>query len=342
MTVVSILLTSLAFQGAKSSDLRLVDVKPAGLAVSVPKSWAQNPKDGTISASLKVPIPGSKLLGKMDIGYVDDESKDVDGFLEAAKNVLTVGGNTVERQWKVDIMTSPLALTRFSKGDTTTVRGVLFRPIKSKFVISVSGPTAEFDKVEPYLLSTLESMREVKIIKPKTPTLAVERKIQITRPSDGKMMRLPISQPVNIGGKLVFILLPGNCKVTKVGDATVSCVVSGLSSPVIISAFSSEGNPPSLVFQTKAAETSKLFKGAVQRIDQTSTNHGDKQVRDFIWRTGVSEKTGGPLMTCDCVTTQVAPMFLHSFYSNSGTIQFAKERAILGTFLNTIRLSDKQ
>ena len=342
MTVVSILLTSLAFHGAKPNDQRVVDVKPAGLAVSVPKSWAQNPKDGTISASLKIPIPGSKIFGKMDIGYVDDESKDVDGFLEAAKNVLTVGGNTVERQWKVDIMTSPLALTRFSKGDTTTVRGVLFRPIKSKFVISVSGPTADFDKVEPFLLSTLESMREVKIIQPKRTSIAEVRKIQILKPSPGKAKKLPISQPVMIAGKTAYLQLPGGCKVAKINESTFSCSVNGLNSPVVVTAFTSEGNPPSLIFQTKAAETSKLFTGAVQRIDQTSPNHGDKQVRDFIWRTGFSEKNGAAFMTCDCVTTQAAPMFLYSFYSNSGAVPFAKDRAILAEFLTTIRLSEKQ
>ena len=108
MTVVSIILTSFLLQGAKSSDLRVVEVKAAGLAVSVPKAWGQNPKEGTVSASLKIPVADSKLFGKMDIGYVDDESKDVDGFLDAAKSVLTIGGNTVKRQWKVDILLDPV------------------------------------------------------------------------------------------------------------------------------------------------------------------------------------------------------------------------------------------
>ena len=341
MTVVSIFLTSFLLQGAKPSDLRVIEVKAAGLAVSVPKGWGQNPKDGNVSASLKIPIADSKVFGKMDVGYVDDESKDVDGFLDAAKNVLTIGGNTVERQWKVDIMSASLALTRFSKGETTTVRGVMFKPVKSKFVISVSGPTAQFDKVEPFLLSTLESMREIKMVQPKRDVIAMEKKIHITREPSEPAPRLPISAPVTLGSKTVKILLPAGSKFIKAGDSAISCTVAGLSNPILVTAFSSEGNPPSLVFQTKAADTSKLFRGAIQRIDQTSLNHGDKQIRDFIWRTGMSEKNGGALMTVDCVTTQVAPMFLYSSYSNSGSVQFARERTILTAFLNSIRLTEK-
>lgn len=341
MTVVSLLLTSIAFQGTKANDLRLVEVKPAGLAVSVPKAWAQNPKDGNLSASLKVPIAGSKLFGKMDIGYVQDESKDVDGFLDATKSVLTVGGNTIERQWKVDIMTSPLALTRFNKDGITTVRGVLFRPMKSKFVISVSAGTSDFEKVEPYLLSTLESMREVKVIQPKAPVIAEERRIAIKAEGIDKELKLPLSQAVTIGSKTAMVRLPAGCTFTKVSDSIISCTLPQLGAPIILMAYSTDGNQPSLVFQTKAAETSKLFKGAIQRIDETSNKHGDKQIRDFIWRTGIGEKDGMPIMTMNCVTTQAAPMFLTGFYVKSGSSISAKDRQVLTKFMTTVRLTEK-
>jgi hypothetical protein len=109
----------------------------------------------------------------------------------------------------------------------------------------------------------------------------------------------------------------------------------------LVTAYNAEGNPPSTVFQTKAAETNKLYKGAVQRVDQTSNKHGDKQVRDFIWRTGFSEKTGAPLMTVDCVTTQSLPMFLYSSYSHEGVTQTESDRRILTKFLSTVRLTEK-
>ena len=341
MTVVSLLLTSLAIQGAKPNDTRLIEVKPAGLAVSVPKSWGQNPKDGNVAASLKVPIEGSKLFGRMEIGYVVDESKDVDDFLGAVKSVLTVGGNMVERQWKVDVMTSTLALTRYSKDGATTVRGVLFRPIKNKFVISISSTSADFDKVEPYLLSTLESMREVKVIAPKTPTLATEKKVPIARLVVDSVTHLPISQPVTIGGKSVYIKLPA-CHVVKADDSTITCTIPGLSHPITIKAMSSEGNNPSLVFQTKAAESNKMFKGAINRIDETSGNHADRQIRDFIWRSGVSEKDGSPLMTVDCVTTQNSTMFMYASYVNKGPFQFGKDRSTIANFLTKVRLEDRK
>jgi hypothetical protein len=341
MTVVSILLTSLVLQGAKSGDLRPINVKPAGLSVSVPKAWGQNPIDGTLSASLKVPITDSKVFGKMEIGYVNDESKDVDEFLEATKSILITGGNAVERQWKVDIMTSPLALTRYSKAGSTTVRGVLFRASKSKFVISITSPTEFFEKVEPYLLSTLESMKEVKIVQPKKDVVAQERSVLISRDPLKPSPKLPIKQAVTVNGKALIVNLPAGVKVQAVDGSTISCSVPGLANPVLVTAFSADGNPPSLIFQTKAAESSKLFSGAVQRIDQTSANHGDKQVRDFIWRTGTSEKTGGPFMTCNCVTTQAAPMFLSSFYQYEGATQFEKDKALLTKFLTAINLTEK-
>ena len=341
MTVVSILLTSLVFQGAKAGDLRPVNVKPAGLSVSVPKSWAQNPIEGSLSASLKVPIADSKLFGKMEIGYVNDESKDVDEFLEATKSILITGGNTVERQWKVDIMTSPLALTRYSKAGSTTVRGVLFRTSKSKFVISISSPTELFEKVEPYLLSTLESMKEVKVVQPKKEVVAQERNILISRDPLKPAPKLSIKQQMTVGGKTVFVNFPAGTKVQLVDGSTISCSVPGLPNPILVTTFSADGNPPSIIFQTKAAESSKLFSGAVQRVDQTSANHGDKQVRDFIWRTGTSQKSGGPLMTCNCVTTQAAPMFLSSFYQYEGPVQFMKDRALLTKFLTAINLTEK-
>jgi hypothetical protein len=341
MTLATLFLSSLVFQGAKANDLRSIDVKPAGLSVSVPKAWGQNPIDGNLSASLKVPITDSKLFGKMDIGYVNDESKDVDEFLEATKSILTTGGNTVERQWKVDIMTSPLALTRFSKGGSTTVRGVLFRPTKSKFVLSISSPTEHFEKVEPFLLSTLESMKEVKVVQAKQPVVATERKVSIQKESPKTSQKLPIKHQVSLASKTFTINLPAGSKIVSTDGATISCLVAGLTSPVILTAYSSEGNPPSLIFQTKAAESSKLFTGGVQRIDQTSTNHSDRQIRDYIWRLGTSQKSGNQLMTCNCVITQAGSVFLASYYQFEGPVQFAKDRAILTKLLNSINLTEK-
>lgn len=344
MTVVSVLIASLALQGAqqKPPAMRQVEVKPAGLAVAVPKSWGLNPKDSNLTASVKVPIAGSKLFGRLDIGYVIDESKDVEGFLEATKNVLTNGGNTIERQWKVDIMGSPLALTRFSKEGATTVRGVLFRPQKQKFVISISSITPEFEKVEPTLLSTLETMREIKVVQPKQPVVAVERKITITKESPGKAKKLPISADLMVGGKGLVIHLPAGCVVTKLGDTSISTTIPGTTGSVVLSAYLTEATAPSLTYQQKAAETSKLFKGAIQRVDQTVTNCPDLQVRDFIWRTGLSEKDSSPLMTTDCVITQVRSPYLHAFYSSSNKASFAKERLILTKFLTTVNITEAQ
>ena len=342
MTVVSVLIASLAVQGAaKAPDMRVIEVKPAGLAVSVPKSWGTNPKEANITISLKIPIPGSKNFGRMEIGYVSDDSGNVDGFLEAAKNVLTVGGNTVERQWKVDIMDSPLALTRFSKDGATTVRGVLFRKAKAKFVITISSVTDEFPKVEPFLLSTLETMKEIKVVQPKEPVVAVERKIKIQKETVGKAQKLPVTQALVAGTKNVVMNFPSGTKVTKINDSTVSAVVPGTEASVVLTAHSSEVNSPSNVYQAKTAESSKLFTGAIQRVDETFQINPDKQIRDFVWRTGLSIKDSAPLMTSDCVITQLAPLYVYAFFTSSNAAQFKKEQKAVTDFLKTVNLIEK-
>lgn len=341
MTVVSVLLASLAYQGNKPSDLRVVEVKPAGLAVSVPKSWAMNKKEGNVSASLRIPIPDSKNFGRMEIGYVGDESSNIEGFLEASKNVLTVGGNTVERQWKVDILDSPLALTRYSKDGATTVRGVLFRPSKSKFFISISSVTEDFAKIEPYLLSTLESMRVIKIVQPKQPVVAVDKKVLIQKEYVGSPKRLPISQPLQAGGKNVYLHFPGGTKLSKGGESSVTATVPGTENTVVFTVYASEGNPASNVYQGKAAETSKLFAGSITRIDETYPNNPDHQVRDFVWRTGFAAKNSAPLLTADCVISQVGPYFVYAFFTSSNAKEFKKERKAVTEFLRTVNLTDK-
>lgn len=341
MSVLPVLLISFALQGGKAPEMRVIEVKPAGLAVSVPKNWGSNPKDSNLSASLKIPIQGSKNVGRMDIGYVLDESKDIEGFQEATKSVLTVGGNTIEKQWKVDVLDSQLALTRFSKNGSTTIRGVLFRPSKSKFVISVSSVTEDFSKVEPYLLSTMETLKEIKVVEPKKPNVAVEKKIVIPKDPPAPAPKLPISQQIVAGGKTLYFHFPAGTKVSKDSTSIVTAVVPGTSLAVTLTAYSSDGNPPSLIYQTKAAESAKLFSGGVNRIDKDYSNNGDKQVRDMIWRTGVAAKDSSPLMTCDCVTTQANSFYIHAFFTSTNGAQFEKERKLVTEFLLGANLTDK-
>ena len=341
MTVLSVLIASFALQGTKPSDMRAIDVKPAGVSVSVPKSWQLNPKDTNFVASYKIPIAGSKNFGRMDLSYSLDESKDVDGFLSASKNILVSGGNTVERQWKVDIMDAPLALTRYSKAGTTTVRGILFKAEKAKFVIAVSSSSEDFDKVEPFLLSTLETLKPIKVVQAKQPVVATEKTIKISRQYAGSVVKLPIAQPVTVGSKGLYVHFPAGTKVSKSSDGTLSVARPELKGTITLVPYSSEGNSPSIVYQTKTAESCKLFKGAIERIDESLQNNPDKQNRDFVWRTGTSEKSSSPLMTVDCVITQVNPFFLYAYYSSNDAPIFKHEKNVIRQFLTRVTITDK-
>ncbi|MBS1728365.1 MAG: hypothetical protein JST51_16725 [Armatimonadetes bacterium] len=343
MTVVPILLASLTLQGAqKAPDYRVVEVKQCGLSVSVPKSWVANPKDSNLVASFKIPIPGSKNEGRMDLAYSSDQSTDVDGFLAATKQILITGGNTVEKQWKLDLMNSTMALTRFSKGGSTTVRGILFREDKSKFVLSVSSISGEFDKVEPYMQSTLETLREIKVTPAKKPAVAVEKKIAIVRPSPGKPAPLPVKEDLMAGTTATVLNLPAGSKVSKLSDSAASVTIPGINGSIIFTAYDTGGNPPSLIFQTKAAESAKLFTGSIYRIDKTFQHNPDKQMRDMVWRTGVSAKDSSPLLSCDCVVTQVGTIYLHAFYSSSTKADFTKAQAIVTKYLLQADLTQKK
>jgi hypothetical protein len=343
MITSAILLASVFQQTQRPPDMRVVEVKAAGLSVSVPKSWGTNKRDSSMVGSFKVPIPNSKDTGTLEIGYVVNDSVDIGAFQSAAKSVMEVGGNLVERQWAVDIMGSPIALTRYSKDNSTSVRGVYFRNTKAKLVINLSSQTKDFGAVEPQLFRVLESLREVKMEAPKPAVSAepVEKQIPIMRSLPGSVHNHAQHLPVAQGEAKGTLDLPKGVVGTKLTDNTYSLEVPGVAGTVVVTAHDAAGNPPSLRFQLKAAESSEMFQGAIERSDETSMLLQDKQIRDYIWRTGFKKGSGEKLMTMDCVITQDKPMYLHIFFTSSQPEAFSRSRSTLRKFLDSITLTVK-
>ncbi len=343
MTVTTLLFAALAVPvQQKKTDMRVVDVKPAGLSVSVPKSWVQAKKDNLSIASFNIPLSGKTHPGRLDIGYVESDNKDVDGFLDASKTILTQQGNTIERQWKVDILDAPLALTRFAKEDRTTVRGVLFRTTKAKLVLSISSQNEDFSAVEPYLMSTLETLKTIALKEDrKKADPNAEQRVVIHRANPGAAPKLPVSVPVTISGKNAFLHFPAGTKIVKAGDLAISAEIPGSGLTVTMNVFPIEGNNPSLIYQTKASETADLFKGAITRIDESYQNNADRQNRDMIWRNGTSTSGTNALQTCDCVITQTGPYFIYAKFSGGNAATFKSDRKVVTKFLLTANLTDK-
>lgn len=342
MTVASLLFVASLSAVQKQPEMRAVDVKAAGLSVSVPKAWAALKKDSMYLASFKIPIANSKNSGRIDIGSVDSDNRDVEGFLEASKSVLMNGGNTVERQWKVDIMDSPLALTRYTRAGMTTVRGVLFRPAKTKLVLSISSNNEDFASVEPVLMSTLETLKVIRVVEPKVKNAVPEEKKLELSPRPGRAaQQLPVAFPVTLGAKRAFFHFPAGTKTKKVGEDGVAATIPGTEITVNLVAYSSDASTPSLIYQTKAADTANLFKGSIYRLDQSSNNNADKQNRDFIWRTGVDAKSGAPLFSCDVVITQAAPIFVYGSFRTNEENASKKYQKAIANFLLAMNLTDK-
>lgn len=342
MFTTAILLASVFQQTQRPPAMRVVEVKAAGLSVSIPKDWRANKRDASMVGSFKVPIPNSKDTGTLEIGYVVNDSVDVGAFQSAAKSVMEVGGNLVERQWAVDIMGSPIALTRYSKDNSTSVRGVYFRATKAKLVINLSSQTKDFGAVEPVLFRVLETLREVKMEAPKPTASAepVDRQIPIMRSLPGSVHNHAIHLPLAQGEAKGTLDLPRGIVSTKLTDNSYSLDVPGVAGPVVVTAHDASGNPPSLRFQLKAAESSEMFEGSIERNDETSMLLQDKQIRDYIWRIG-TKKGGGKLMTMDCVITQEKPMYLHVFFTSSQPEAFSRSRSTLRKFLDSITLTVK-
>ncbi len=326
---------------AQTEPMRKVEIKPAGLTLEIPKIWKLNPKDSNLAISARVPIKDSKVVGKLDLGYVIDESTDTDGFLAAQKDILTRSGSTVERQWTVEALGSPFIFTKSKKENETTIRGVFFRKTKSKMVLLLSSPSDVFASIEPQLTTVLSTMKETAIKEAARPTVPTERKIEIAEQFPGSIVPTPVQHPILISGSNYLLRLPKGCIAAKLGESSASVTVPGLSQSVIIDCYTQKITPLTKTFSEKPAATAKLFRGAVNRVDRLVPVRKDMQQRQYVWRYGTSQN-GGDLMTCDVLVAQLNPQYMFASYVQSNKTVFKAEEKAFTTFINSIRLDEKK
>lgn len=336
------LLPILAFALSQQTEpMRKVEVKSAGLTLEIPKAWKLNPKDSNLVISTRVPIKDSKVVGKLDVGYVIDESSDADGFLAAQKDILTRSGSTVERQWTVEALGAPFVFTKSKKENETTIRGVYFRKTKSKMVLMLSSSSDVFSSVEPQLTTVLSTMKETEVKEAAKPKIPTERKIEIAEQFPGDVVPTPVTHPILISGSNYVLRLPKGCVPAKLGESSASVTVPGLSQSVIIDCYTQKITPLTKSFAEKPAETAKLFKGAVTRIDRLVPVRKDLQQRQYVWRYGLSQK-GEDLMTCDVLIAQLNPQYMFASYVQSNKALFKSEEKAFTKFINSIRLDEKK
>ena len=336
------LLPLLAFAlAAQTEPMRKVDVKSAGLILEIPKIWKLNPKDSNLAISARVPVKDSKVVGKLDIGYVIDESKDPDGFLVSQKDILTRSGSTVERQWTVEALGAPFVFTKSKKENETTIRGVFFRKTKSKMVLLLSSPSDVFASVEPQLTAVLSTMKETEVKEASKPTVPTERKIEIAEQFPGTIVATPVQHPIVISGSGYILRLPKGSVPARLGEGSASVTVPGLSQPVIIDCYTQKITPLTKSFAEKPAATAKMFMGAVNRIDRLVPVRKDMQQRQYVWRFGLSLK-GEDLMTCDVLIAQLNPQYMFASYVQTKKAVFKIEEKVFTNFINSIRLDEKK
>jgi hypothetical protein len=326
---------------AQTEPMRKVEIKSAGLILEIPKAWKLNPKDSNLSISARVPIKDSKVVGKLDVGYVIDESTDPEGFLIAQKDILTRSGSSIERQWTVDALGSPFVFTKSKKENETTIRGVFFRKTKSKMVLLLSSPSDVFASVEPQLTRVLSTMRETEVKEAAKPAVPTERKIEIAEQFPGTIVATPVQHPILISGSTYMLRLPKGSVATKLGEGSASVTFPGLSQPVIIDCYTQKITPLTKSFAEKPAATAKLFKGAVNRIDRLVPVRKDMQQRQYVWRFGLSHN-GEDLMTCDVLIAQLNPQYMFASYVQTKKAVFKSEEKVFTNFINSIRLDEKK
>ena len=239
-------------------------------------------------------------------------------------------------------MGKPFVFTKSSKDNETIVRGVFFREIESKLFVKLSAPSDVFEKVEPVLANVLSTLKDIKVVAAKRDVVPQEKQIPITPNYPGKLTKLPVKHPVLVNGTNLFLLMPKGVVPERLSDTSVSVTVPGLALPVFVDVLTVKDSDIAKVFFTKPAETLKLFKGSVQRIDRLDKPRVDMQQRRWIIRKGASAKTGKDMMMIDGMVAGAAEEYLYLSFQSNDPARFAAEEKALINFANSIKLELKK
>jgi hypothetical protein len=342
LSVAVVVASMMGGQKTAAPAYRQVQVKSAGIELSVPKIWLQNRKESNVVASFKLPIEGSKTSGRLEIGYVIDGSTDVDGFQSAQRELQTQLGNTVERQWKSDVLNAPFAFTKFKKDGEVVVRGVFFRSTEAKLTILLAAAPEQFDKVEPALQKVLESIRDIPIVEEKRAKIAVPKVYQLAPEGFPVSRKRQLAQPVTMNGEQFELLLPKSSKVGKLGESSFTVALPGLTGSTIFSCYQLTNRSTSELLIDKVNESLGLFEGSVKRVDNFRRMTLGENQRFIIVREGKSAKDGKPLLSVDSVLVGVDGGIIHAFYLSNNEKSFAKEIRALKESLEITRIFQKK
>jgi hypothetical protein len=342
MNALPIVIMLLASQ-AKTSPMRTVEVKPCGLALSIPKAWGVLKKEPEMLFSFKIPVTESKANGRFDVGYSSISSGDPDGYLGAMKATSEQLTYAVDKQWKLDVSGSPFAFTKRTKGTETQVVGAYFQPKNAVMLLYFTGPSDKFEQVEAMIQPVLESLRTIKAVKPVDPiALAPERIIRLTPRVMGQKTALPLSAPFIIGDKNYIAKFPIKTVVLSSTSSEISVSIPGCSSKIVMSATMPTPDKYLEFVKAHIAETAKQFSGSVKRIDQVyPTMFIDGFTRNHIFRDGNSAKDGKPLFVSLSYVVNSKVGFVVRCEAN-GSYNFKSEMALLERFINTLTIEEKK
>lgn len=281
---------------------RKVEVKPAGIAILVPKQWRTYSDNGGYQISFRVPTGKPKIEGRYDIGFVLDESSDVEQFQIAVKKTAEARGDQNIEQYQSEVMGGQFAFTKFVRENRTTLRGVLFRSTKQKLVTVLNAPSEDFEVVEAEFRKTLESLAEIKVVEAKLPTVPVEKKIALTANYTPSKIPVPVKVKVNVRGLDYVLRIPENSTVTKLSDNSYSMSRKDLIGSIVINLTPYEvgKDDPIVILFRRMSENMKLFKGGIRRVDRDE-RFADGSYRHFVTRSGNDASTSRPLTVLECL-----------------------------------------
>ena len=320
-------------------QLKKIEVKPAGVSVSVPKSWKSYPADGTYTASLKVPGKDPKVEGRYDIGYVSDDLNDVEGFQTGVAGTLATRGDKLIEQYVSEVLGGNFAFSKYSKGDRTSVRGVLFRPTKQKLVVLFSAPTTDFDALFPSFQDTLQTLSDIKVVEAKPVNAPPEPKLIRLEPNlRGRSVSLPVKVPISIAGKGYQIELPRGATSQKLSEDSFSIVAPGVNGSIVVNTgkFSGTVEPIGEVLSILGKNTS-LFEGGIERVNDFDM-YSDQFQRFFSFRRGVAVKSKQPLGTIECLIAGKSEAYMHCNYLVKDMKNFEIEKKLLVEFMSVVRI----
>lgn len=297
------------------------EVKPyangaVGMTLEFPSTWqVKAEKD---DATIEIPL-SSGMQAKLEILAVAFSSEP-DIWQISQKHVNEQMKREVERQWTEEVLGVPLLMTKVNVltdgAPEVILVALMYSATPKKFLFRLSSPASGFEEAEFVWRRSLQSLRTVsgdlpKPEDPENPTASSSASprspskpssVIVLGPKAGGGSRevAPLGFPLETAGRKYELRVPVGWtfepKSTSEGLLKSDAVPGGIDVRV---ASPRDSEPPARVFQSRSAESLKLFESVQKREENRPSPNKAGFVMGRVWRMG--RDTSGALATLDAV-----------------------------------------